>query len=176
MLLALVLAVCDFDFGLEPVETSAWGGLLVTLVVAVTGIVVSLPLGILLASVEPDLLPAGTLPPMLEPIVIGLEATLKPGDVLLLENLRFHAEEEANDQGYARQLAGLEQNFSSGAGRRRGTDLREGSMAGKARFMMGQAAQATRKTPRRTGSRAAKARQSVRGPSHEGPGPVVASD
>lgn len=36
-------------FGLEPVETSLWGGLLVTLVVAVTGIVASLPIGILLA-------------------------------------------------------------------------------------------------------------------------------
>jgi general L-amino acid transport system permease protein len=36
-------------FGLEYVETRRWGGLLVTLVVAVTGIVASLPLGILLA-------------------------------------------------------------------------------------------------------------------------------
>ncbi len=36
-------------FGLEVVETSQWGGLLVTMVVAVTGIVASLPLGILLA-------------------------------------------------------------------------------------------------------------------------------
>jgi general L-amino acid transport system permease protein len=36
-------------FGLPPVETSLWGGLLVTLVVAVTGIVASFPLGILLA-------------------------------------------------------------------------------------------------------------------------------
>src|SRR5262245_14024004 len=35
--------------GLTYVETRAWGGLLVTLVVAVTGIVASLPLGILLA-------------------------------------------------------------------------------------------------------------------------------
>ena len=35
--------------GSQHVETRAWGGLLVTLVVAVTGIVVSLPLGILLA-------------------------------------------------------------------------------------------------------------------------------
>ncbi|MCA3560512.1 MAG: amino acid ABC transporter permease [Aestuariivirga sp.] len=35
--------------GLTPVETSNWGGLMVTLVVAVTGIVFSLPLGILLA-------------------------------------------------------------------------------------------------------------------------------
>jgi len=43
------MAVLDFDFGLEPVETSKWGGLMVTLVVAITGIVASLPLGILLA-------------------------------------------------------------------------------------------------------------------------------
>ncbi|HEX8071021.1 MAG TPA: phosphoglycerate kinase [Pyrinomonadaceae bacterium] len=32
---------------------------------------------------------------------------LKDGDVLLLENLRFHKEEEANDAGFARQLAAL---------------------------------------------------------------------
>ncbi|MBB3771258.1 general L-amino acid transport system permease protein [Angulomicrobium tetraedrale] len=44
----LVLA-WDIDFGLRPVETRQWGGLLVTLVIAVTGIVASLPLGILLA-------------------------------------------------------------------------------------------------------------------------------
>ncbi len=41
---------------------------------------------------------------------IGPEAkkllgTLKPGCVALLENLRFHKEEEANDDGFARQLA-----------------------------------------------------------------------
>ena len=36
-------------FGLEKVETTLWGGLLVTLIVSVTGIVCSLPLGILLA-------------------------------------------------------------------------------------------------------------------------------
>jgi general L-amino acid transport system permease protein len=36
-------------FGLEHVETRVWGGLLVTLVIAVTGIVGSLPLGIVLA-------------------------------------------------------------------------------------------------------------------------------
>ena len=29
----------------------------------------------------------------------------RPGDVILLENLRFHPEEEANDPGFARQLA-----------------------------------------------------------------------
>ena len=36
-------------FGLGHVETSLWGGLLVTLVVAIVGIVASLPIGILLA-------------------------------------------------------------------------------------------------------------------------------
>jgi phosphoglycerate kinase len=34
-------------------------------------------------------------------------ASLRPGDVALLENLRFHAEEEKNDQGFARKLASL---------------------------------------------------------------------
>jgi phosphoglycerate kinase len=34
-------------------------------------------------------------------------AALAPGEVLLLENLRFHAEEEANDPGFAKQLAEL---------------------------------------------------------------------
>ncbi len=34
-------------------------------------------------------------------------AALKDGDVLLLENLRFHPEEEKNDEAFARQLAGL---------------------------------------------------------------------
>ncbi|MGH9880999.1 MAG: phosphoglycerate kinase, partial [Pyrinomonadaceae bacterium] len=34
-------------------------------------------------------------------------AALQDGDVLLLENLRFHTEEEQNDEGFARQLASL---------------------------------------------------------------------
>ncbi|MCS7337558.1 MAG: phosphoglycerate kinase [Verrucomicrobiae bacterium] len=34
-------------------------------------------------------------------------AALKPGEVLLLENVRFHPEEEANDPGFAEQLAKL---------------------------------------------------------------------
>src|SRR5205807_9909944 len=43
---------------------------------------------------------------------IGPEAervvnALKPGEVALLENLRFHPEEEKNDPGFARQLAAL---------------------------------------------------------------------
>lgn len=31
----------------------------------------------------------------------------KPGDVVMLENLRFHPEEEKGDEGFAKQLAGL---------------------------------------------------------------------
>ena len=43
---------------------------------------------------------------------IGVEAkakveSLKDGDVLLLENLRFHAEEEKNDDAFAKELASL---------------------------------------------------------------------
>lgn len=34
-------------------------------------------------------------------------AALTPGDVMLLENLRFHPEEEANDPGFAKALAAL---------------------------------------------------------------------
>ncbi|MEZ4808000.1 MAG: phosphoglycerate kinase [Flavobacteriales bacterium] len=34
-------------------------------------------------------------------------AELRPGDVLVLENLRFHPEEEAGDEGFAEQLARL---------------------------------------------------------------------
>jgi phosphoglycerate kinase len=34
-------------------------------------------------------------------------AALEPGQVVLLENLRFHAEEEANDPNFARSLAAL---------------------------------------------------------------------
>ncbi len=44
-----VLLILGIDFGLVHVPTTVWGGLLVTLVIAVTGIAASLPLGILLA-------------------------------------------------------------------------------------------------------------------------------
>jgi phosphoglycerate kinase len=37
----------------------------------------------------------------------ALATNLKDGEVLLLENLRFHAEEEKNDPGFAKQLAAL---------------------------------------------------------------------
>lgn len=48
----------------------------------------------------------------LAPDCIGEETrsmveAMEPGDVLLLENLRFHAEEQQNDEGFASQLAGL---------------------------------------------------------------------
>jgi phosphoglycerate kinase len=39
--------------------------------------------------------------------VEGLVAKMKPGDVMLLENLRFHAEEEKNDDGFSKALASL---------------------------------------------------------------------
>ena len=41
------------------------------------------------------------------PEVTAAVAAAKPGDVLLLENLRFHKEEEAGDEAFARQLAAL---------------------------------------------------------------------
>ena len=41
------------------------------------------------------------------PSVKHLVSQLKPGDVLLLENLRFHPGEEANDPGFASELASL---------------------------------------------------------------------
>jgi phosphoglycerate kinase len=43
----------------------------------------------------------------LGPEVEDAIAALQPGDVLLLENLRFHAEEEANDEEFAAALAEL---------------------------------------------------------------------
>jgi phosphoglycerate kinase len=41
------------------------------------------------------------------PVCETLVRSLEPGGMLLLENLRFHREEEANDPGFARALAGL---------------------------------------------------------------------
>ncbi|MEO0542598.1 MAG: ABC transporter permease subunit [Pseudomonadota bacterium] len=47
--LFILLFVLGLDFGMARVDTDVWGGLLVTLVIAVTGIAASLPIGILLA-------------------------------------------------------------------------------------------------------------------------------
>src|SRR6267378_3441753 len=66
---------------------------------------------------EMSLKPAATrlsellkLPVKIAPDCVGPEVAAmrpKPGEVLLLENLRFHAEEEANDPEFSRQLASL---------------------------------------------------------------------
>jgi general L-amino acid transport system permease protein len=47
--IAALLLILGINLGLQPVETSVWGGLLVTLVIAITGIAASLPIGIVLA-------------------------------------------------------------------------------------------------------------------------------
>jgi phosphoglycerate kinase len=41
------------------------------------------------------------------PDVMKLVEEMKPGEVVLLENLRFHPEEEKNDDRFAKELAGL---------------------------------------------------------------------
>ena len=41
------------------------------------------------------------------PSAKGLAAALKDGDVMLLENLRFHKEEEKNDPAFAKELASM---------------------------------------------------------------------
>ena len=51
--------------------------------------------------------PVPLLPDCVGPEVSAAAAALKPGDVVLLENLRFHQEEEANDPEFARALASL---------------------------------------------------------------------
>ena len=51
--------------------------------------------------------PVTLAPDCVGPEVEAAARALAPGQVLLLENLRFHAEEEANDEGFARQLAAL---------------------------------------------------------------------
>lgn len=46
-------------------------------------------------------------PDCIGPIVKNLVSQLKPGDVLLLENLRFHPGEEQNDETFSAELASL---------------------------------------------------------------------
>jgi phosphoglycerate kinase len=48
-----------------------------------------------------------TAPDCVGPQAEAAVAALQDGDILLLENLRFHAEEEANDPDFARRLASL---------------------------------------------------------------------
>jgi len=49
------------------------------------------------------------------PEVEAAAQAMQPGDVILLENTRFHPEEEANDPEFARQLAGLAQVYVNDA-------------------------------------------------------------
>jgi phosphoglycerate kinase len=51
--------------------------------------------------------PVPLAPDCVGPEVAAQARALGPGGILLLENLRFHAEEEANDDGFARELAVL---------------------------------------------------------------------
>jgi len=51
--------------------------------------------------------PVGFAPDCVGPVAGAAVAALAPGHVLLLENLRFHAEEEKNDAAFARALASL---------------------------------------------------------------------
>jgi phosphoglycerate kinase len=45
----------------------------------------------------------------------ALAAAVKPGEAILLENLRFHAEEEANDPAFAKELASMADIYVSDA-------------------------------------------------------------
>ncbi len=51
--------------------------------------------------------PVQTVDESVGPAVIAKAQALQPGQVLLLENLRFHREEEKNDPAFAQQLASL---------------------------------------------------------------------
>ncbi len=51
--------------------------------------------------------PVRLLPDCIGPAVAKACAALKPGEVVLLENLRFHAEEQAGDAAFAKQIAAL---------------------------------------------------------------------
>jgi phosphoglycerate kinase len=51
--------------------------------------------------------PVATTNDCIGPEVEKAVAALKPGDILMLENLRFHPEEEKGDEGFARALANL---------------------------------------------------------------------
>ncbi len=51
--------------------------------------------------------PVPLAPDCVGPDVAARAHALRPGELLLLENLRFHPEEEKNDDGFARELAAL---------------------------------------------------------------------
>jgi phosphoglycerate kinase len=51
--------------------------------------------------------PVAFAPDCIGPEVAAMVSGLKPGDIIVLENLRFHPEEEKNDTTFAQSLAGL---------------------------------------------------------------------
>lgn len=51
--------------------------------------------------------PVKLLPDCVGNLVEDVAAALRPGEIVLLENLRFHAEEEENDPAFAKSLASL---------------------------------------------------------------------
>ena len=59
--------------------------------------------------------PVQKLPDCVGPQVEAAVAAMSPGDVVLLENVRFHKEEEANDAEFARRLASLADLFVNDA-------------------------------------------------------------
>ena len=59
--------------------------------------------------------PVQTAPDCVGPEVKRLVEALRPGEVLLLENLRFHPGEEANDPGFAAELTSLGQVYVNDA-------------------------------------------------------------
>ena len=60
-------------------------------------------------------LPVRTAPDCIGSAAVSAAHALQPGDVLLLENVRFHPEEEQNDPGFARHLASLADVFVNDA-------------------------------------------------------------
>ena len=59
--------------------------------------------------------PVQTAPDCIGPVAARAVATLLPGQVLLLENVRFHPGEEANDPAFAAELAALGEVFVNDA-------------------------------------------------------------
>jgi phosphoglycerate kinase len=59
--------------------------------------------------------PVNKLDDCVGPDVEAAAQAMQPGDVILLENTRFHPEEKANDPGFAKQLASLAELFVNDA-------------------------------------------------------------
>ncbi len=59
--------------------------------------------------------PVQMAPDCIGPAVEALASALQPSQVLMLENVRFHKEEEKNDPGFAKQLAALGQVYVNDA-------------------------------------------------------------